>query len=324
MMCWNCGGLSLASFDILLTWLSQPNHQHIQVVCLQETHWKHNHEWQTEDWLCVHDHDPHHTYAGVLILISKRIATSSQIRTKSAHSGRILQVRFLVGDTHVDIINCYQVPWNTRGRKQTLLAKRDSVWRALETTLSACPQRNLVCVMGDFNCQLAPSRAQVGTSTCICSTEQQVAADGATFLRFLEHFSLVALNTFYLKGQVCHTYQQGQSGTQIDYILTRQAGADVLSKRAQVLHNFSVDRLRLGCGHSPVLASVSTSGDPGSTASPQGLASTCSCSGMTVEETPLHPVVSRTLYVELCRQLRVHRISMTIHLLPFERHHGGV
>ncbi|CAE7198220.1 unnamed protein product [Symbiodinium sp. KB8] len=171
----------------------QEHQPHVNVVCLQETHWKHTSEWLTERWICVHDHDPKHTYAGLLTLISRKLVSSEDVRTVSHVPGRVLQVRFPLAGVHVDILNCYQLPWNTRGCRQQLLERRAKIWNAVEQAVESVPQRNLLCVMGDFNAQLVPEANRVGTATCITDHTEQVAQDGPAFQGILQDLNATVL-----------------------------------------------------------------------------------------------------------------------------------
>ena len=161
---WNCGGLSTGLMDEIFLYL-QERAPHVNVVCLQETHWKHDSEWLTEKWICVHSHDPKHTYAGVLTLISRKLVSSEDIRTVAHVPGRILQVRFPVAGVHADVLSCYQIPWTTRGStQQQLLDKRAKFWNALEahcelTCISPqfAPCKSISCEAVRFSLQ-APIR----------------------------------------------------------------------------------------------------------------------------------------------------------------------
>ena len=67
VLTWNCGGLSVGQLDELLCHLAdaRPN---VAVVCLQETLWRRSNEWLTDEWICVHDHDPQHRHASAVYL----------------------------------------------------------------------------------------------------------------------------------------------------------------------------------------------------------------------------------------------------------------
>ena len=257
VLTWNCGGLSTGLLDELLLYL-QERAPHINIICLQETHWKHESEWLTQRWACIHSHDPKHTYAGVLTLISRQLVSSEDIRTISHLPGRMLQVRFPVAGVHADIFNCYQLPWTTRGgSKQQLLDRRARFWSTLEQAVGLTPTRNFLCVMGDFNAQLVPEAGRVGTATCVADHAEQVAQDGPVFQSLLQACDLVAVNTFLGPRRVMHTYQQNNAKTQIDYILLRSHAVDAASRTSAPVEAFPVAAHRLDCNHRPVQAHFS-------------------------------------------------------------------
>ena len=108
----------------------------------------------------------------------KSLLRDSCFSHKSHIPGRLLQVRFPVGDVHADVLNCYQIPWNTRTCKQTLLSKRETYWLALTQALQGIPHRNYAIALGGYNTQLIPEAMRVGTATLVTSHDQQCAADG--------------------------------------------------------------------------------------------------------------------------------------------------
>ena len=110
--------------DEFLEWLDQPKQSHISIVMLQETHWGHDAEWSSSRWHFVHSGDPHARYAGVLCMISTKLAQASQIAYEVLHPGRLLHLRVGWQDISIDIINIYQVPWNTRSERQALIGQR--------------------------------------------------------------------------------------------------------------------------------------------------------------------------------------------------------
>ena len=255
VLTWNCGGLSVGQLDELLCHLAdaRPN---VAVVCLQETLWRHSNEWLTDEWICIHDHDPQHRRASMLTMISRKWASSESISRKSHIPGRLLQVRFPVGDVHADVLNCYQTPWNTRTCKQTLLSKRETFWLALTQAVQGIPRRNYVIALGDYNTQLIPEAMRVGTATLVTSHDQQCAADGPAFQRVLTDCDMVALNTWRGPKRCAHAYSQNKTRTQIDHILIRREQADAVSKQAMPQHAFPVAADRLDCLHRPIQASL--------------------------------------------------------------------
>ena len=48
---WNAGGLAPARWDLLQQWAEA---QELDVLCVQETHWPYDSEWQTPSYHCIH------------------------------------------------------------------------------------------------------------------------------------------------------------------------------------------------------------------------------------------------------------------------------
>ena len=57
-------------------------------------------------------------------MISTKLAQASQIAYEVLHPGRLLHLRVGWQDISIDIINIYQVPWNTRSERQALIGQR--------------------------------------------------------------------------------------------------------------------------------------------------------------------------------------------------------
>ena len=55
---WNAGGLHEARHQELKTWLNTPEGCHVQLVVVQETHWKGTFEYMTERYIAVHSGSP--------------------------------------------------------------------------------------------------------------------------------------------------------------------------------------------------------------------------------------------------------------------------
>ena len=81
---WNAGGLAPARWDLLQQWAEA---QELDVLCVQETHWPYDSEWQTSSYHCIHSGIPGNK-AGVLCLISKRLCPSHQLSWQIIDPGR--------------------------------------------------------------------------------------------------------------------------------------------------------------------------------------------------------------------------------------------
>ena len=256
LLTWNCGCLGLGDFDELLLWLDEPSQSQVVVVCVQETHWKHNNEWTKGRWLCMHSHDPNHVYAGVLTMISTKLAPSHLVKFQEHVPGRLTQTRIQLGDTNLDVFNLYQFPWNTRKPRPELLKNRAHLTASLDSALKKVSRRNLLVIMGDFNTQLAPLGRHVGTATCIKRIEAQCAEDGESLLELLVDHDLTAANTWCVPRASRHTYSLGDARTMIDFALVRVSMANLEVKKARPLVSFPVGASKLDGRHLPVMLRI--------------------------------------------------------------------
>ena len=253
--CWNTGGLSTGMLDEILEWLDQPQQSHISIVMLQETHWVHDAEWTSPQWHFVHSGDPLSRYAGVLCMISTKLAQASQIAYEIQQPGRLLHLRVGWQDISIDIINVYQVPWNTRTERQALIKQRGVIWGKLEKVLSGRSRRNHLLLAGDFNGQLPQAGMQVGTATIVRRADD-VVDDMPRVLAMLGFHELTALNTWRGPRSSMHTYSMGRSATQLDFIITATEAADGLSKQCVPLSDFPVGAWKLDGLHRPLISSI--------------------------------------------------------------------
>ena len=152
---WNVGGLTRESWDSFNEWLTL---QDIDIILLQESHWKHTSEWMQGRYFCLHSGGKSHS--GVLTMISKSFCTADSISWADIFPGRILHTRLYFSTRALDIVNVYQFV-NGHSRIQ----ERASFWTALHSTLSDLPTRNLLVVGGDFNTSLSHASSSVGVSS---------------------------------------------------------------------------------------------------------------------------------------------------------------
>ena len=229
-LAWNCGGLSSHRLDELKHWLVLQN---IQIAVISETRWSFDAEWNDSGWTHIHSADPNSKGSGVLILISTRLCTASDIRWAAVVPGRLVHVRALMPTRNVDIIGCYQ--YVHTGNKRCL-QQREVFWRALEQTLQQLPSRNTVTVLGDMNCSLPESRGICGTSFFRWqggALQGPKHEDGGRFLSILRQHGLVALNTW--DASQSPTFAQNGAASRIDYICVRMQHADGQARAVQCL-----------------------------------------------------------------------------------------
>ena len=100
----------------------------------------------------------------------------------------------------------------------TKTRKRAQCWALLDQALSALPQRNLLCVAGDFNTDLLPAYPYVGVPFQSGSAPRQPAMDQPRLQAMLAHHQLCALNTWRPEATYCDA--QGHA-SRVDFVLTR-------------------------------------------------------------------------------------------------------
>ena len=181
----------------LLRYLHQ---QQVDIALISETHWKYTNEWSTQHWHAIHTcSDTSCSFekaSGLLMLIAKKCCQAHQISWHAIAPGRLLHCRLHIASKPVDVLGVYQYPWSTLAAQKS---RRQTIWNLLRTTLQALPQRNTLCVLGDFNCSLPSVSRLVGIpnfrSSCGRSSGPQ-HGDMATFSSILQDFQLTALNSW--------------------------------------------------------------------------------------------------------------------------------
>ena len=229
-MHWNGGGLSSPKLDELKLWA---HNQNIDVLALTETRWRWNNEWQDDKWLHVHTGSPADAGAGILVLISRRICHPSSLRWHEVSPGRLLHVQIRTQPRIFDVLVGYQ---HAMSHANTRLTIRKSWWHQLDQYLSTLPKRNVLLMLGDFNCRLPESKGHVGPDTfawrgswCTGTTHP----DERDFLALIRAHGLTALNTWH--PQRGPTYHHAMTCSRIDFSFTRLNFADGCAKDVQIL-----------------------------------------------------------------------------------------
>lgn len=79
---WNIGGLSRESWDSFNEWLTL---QDIDIILLQESHWKHTSDWLQGRYFCLHSGGNSHS--GVLTMIAKSFCPADCISWADIYPG---------------------------------------------------------------------------------------------------------------------------------------------------------------------------------------------------------------------------------------------
>ncbi|CAE7341282.1 unnamed protein product, partial [Symbiodinium microadriaticum] len=214
--------------------------------------------WTTREYHYIHTPGAgkHDRLAGLLVMVSTRLAKADQLQYRVHHAGRLIHVRVPHQSIHVDVVNWYQYAINeqegTPERRQQLLIK-------VQRCIAHLPKRNVLIFGGDFNCPCEPYKHVCGQVT--------VPFNKMHYMDLQDHqhvwrtLLLTALNTWQqpVHGQVA-TFAMGETETavrsQIDFIMTRTQQVTARAKQASIIADFPVAAWRGGPRHYPVLAAV--------------------------------------------------------------------
>ena len=129
----------------------------------------------------------------------------------------------------LDLLGVYQHAWVSQAKLQNvtadsatqkLLQARHRIWDAVRFWARAVPQRNVLVMLGDFNCSLRTCLPHIGSG--LAPHKHLQHPDQHEFQALVQHCGLVALNTFGHAGRPSGTYLHFNSHVvQIDFILTR-------------------------------------------------------------------------------------------------------
>jgi len=238
---WNASGLTTDRHAELRTWLQQKEQQAIDIVAVQETHWRGPLEYCTAGFHALHSGGAK-SEAGLLLLVNARKFPEHTIQFHDIIPGRLLHVR-LESEPSTDLILVYQHAWSiSRSRqvaassKEAILAKRAQLWAHLHSLVSRTPKRNQLLLVGDFNCSLKPEGSLIGRGVHVHS--QHHATDAHMLQDLVRNFGLVALNTWSKRGLAACTYHPAtpKGHSQIDFALVRSAQCDQLARQTRPLH----------------------------------------------------------------------------------------
>ena len=125
---------------------------HYDIVLVQETKLRVSSEYVTPNWICVGSGTESQKHAGVMILIRKSITNVREVRHDSIIPGRLLRVRFALGNDSckLSVICAYQHAWNPKD--PNILAKREEFWYKLSHCIGGIPYREHLVVGGDLKC----------------------------------------------------------------------------------------------------------------------------------------------------------------------------
>ena len=248
---WNAGGLTANIYQELQTFLRLHD---VDLAIMQETKWRFDSSWSSTDYHYIHSQglNKEDKVAGVLTIIAAKHAKASDIQYSVLHPGRLLHVRLPRGQSHVDVLNCYQYAVNDR---EGVFERRFQLLSRLQKCLHGLPQRNSLILGGDLNSPVVSSPPTSGP--CVLNHNLMYYRDHKDLLNILQTSHLCVLNTWTKPqhGQLA-TYTFGKIATQIDFLVTRRRQASSEARRAQPLTSFPVGAWREGGNHHPILSYI--------------------------------------------------------------------
>ena len=192
-MIWNCGGLTSVRFKEIRHWIAQ--HPPMLIILL-ETFWKEDLEWfepgRAGGLSFIHTGSAMTRSAGILAIIPATFAGPQSIQYDIRVPGRLMHIR-LLGEPSTDLIACYQHTWYYRkedkqslNARESLLTRREAFLQSFVKVLKACPLRNGLLVVGDWNTSLPPEPSVVGTGVP-ASSHHPVQTDASMLLQVPKH-----------------------------------------------------------------------------------------------------------------------------------------
>ena len=248
-MLWNCNGLP---YHHVLSWLAQ---QDLHVVILVETKCTWSNEWSSPHWHIIHSGCQ---YGGIMVLVSKKLASPDQLSLQAIVPGRLLHIRLHWLASVLDVIAVYQHAWNPENGREANLQRRRHIWNQLDKLLDTVSMNHHLMLCGDFNTDLHAMPPQIGPSMHATSwtlNSHKVHKDQHDFQDIVRRHNLTSLNTWGEK--FCPTFA-GHYGanSRIDHILTRTWNADPLARQSRPLTVCPLLDVQSGPKHFPVLASI--------------------------------------------------------------------
>ena len=177
-------------------------------------------------------------------------ALSNELCWKAHLTGRLLETRFDWHGARTTVLAVYQHVWSPAKTVQANKQDRAAVLKALSRGVRRVPARDTMIIAGDFNSSVSPTPRLVGPRTL---APQEARPDEAEFTNFVRTHHLTVLNTWQVSSP--HTFVQGDSRTQIDFLLTKVSSSGGLAKQAAPLANFPLGSWKTG-GHLPLLARI--------------------------------------------------------------------
>ena len=236
----NLGGLDATTFDTFMAWLPSSPYE---VICLQEIHFglgRDSNSWVSAGWRFVTTVDPSTRFQGVAILVREALCRTGELHYQEVVPGRLLHVRVEQEHHSLDILGVYQHALHLEAGKNNL-PQRQKVWDKLGALLHNLSRRNMLVLLGDYNCTPEYVTGAMGHSYDKASNYP----DANEFAALLESHDLVLLNGWVRRSQQ-FTFTGSKHKSIIDFVITRRHHADGQARKARTVPgrlNFSPWRL---------------------------------------------------------------------------------
>ena len=249
--CWNGGGITPERFQELKIWLHQ---QQIDVAILTETHWLDTREFADQNWTCVHSGSGNR-HTGVMLMLAKKLCPSRNVSWHEVIPGRVVHARVFGLKRPLDVIGIYQYV-----HKHEYLDDRTHLLEVLQRYVERLPNRNMLCLAGDFNCHLPELSGQTGPAFYHWNGRKTFGAqhtDQHNFAHFVQQLQVIALSG--RSAAEGPTYHHPLVTSRIDHCFTRLATADGLAMQVKHLWDFPMNG---DGGHIPLLFTLPMSWIP--------------------------------------------------------------
>ena len=220
-LCWNAGGLTMEKYQELKHWLTTSEATKFHLICIQETQWSNDSEYELGHWSVIHSGSGSRS-GGLLCIIHRSLAAPAQIKSQAPIPGRLLHIR-LTTEPAIDLLIVYQHSWlDNQASRDKLLSQRADIWAKISGWIAAVPRRNLCCIMGDFNTEVRHDGRCIGRGTM--SQREPRQRDWHMWSDMTKTHDLCLLNTWGKQGTQARAYvpANGRGGSQIDFIALRQ------------------------------------------------------------------------------------------------------
>ena len=223
------------------------------IICLQEVHFglgKESSSWVSAGWRFVTTVDASNRYQGVAILVRESLCRTGEMHYQELIPGRLLHVRVAQEHHSLDLVGVYQHALHLEaGRKN--LHQRHKLWEKLGALLHNLSRRNMLVMLGDYNCTPEYVDGAMGHRYEKASNYP----DANEFAAMIETHDLVLLNGW-IRLKLQHTFTGAKHQSTIDFLITRRHHADGPARKTRTIPSINFSPWRMGGRHLAVGATL--------------------------------------------------------------------